>query len=97
LVPQDLATIYNVNPLYAPSLTTAVLGGFSAAVTFSVQGLPAGVAAAFKPLSLAAPRRGSTVLKLSATSTATTGSATLVATATGGSVVATANPCPAVK
>jgi pseudomonalisin len=73
------------------TLTTAVLGGLSSAVTFSVQGLPAGVTATFTPSSLAAPGKGSTVLKLSATSTAATGTATLIAQASAGSVVATVN------
>jgi uncharacterized membrane protein len=72
-------------------LTSAMLGGFSAAVSFVVQGLPAGATAAFAPTSLPAPGNGSTALRFSATSTATLGSATVVVKATAGSLVRTLN------
>jgi hypothetical protein len=74
-------------------LTSAMLGGFSSAVSFAAQGLPAGVTAAFAPASLPAPGNGSTALKFSATSTATLGSATVAVAvkATAGSMVRTLN------
>jgi len=71
------------------TVTTAILGGFSLAVAFTVQGLPSGVTATFTPSSLPAPGKGSSVLKLSATSTAATGPAVLTVKATAGSVVRT--------
>ena len=71
------------------NLTSAMQGGFSSAVAFAVQGLPAGVSATFSPASLLAPGNGSTVLKLSATSTATIGSAQVAVKATAGSVTRT--------
>ena len=71
------------------NLTTAMLGGLSSAVAFTVQGLPSGVTATFTPSSLPAPGTGSTVLKLSTTSSAATGPATLTVKATAGSVVRT--------
>jgi uncharacterized membrane protein/biotin operon repressor len=71
------------------NVTTAVLGGFSSAVVFAVQGLPSGVTTTFTPSSLPAPGNGSTVLKLSAASTAAIGPATLTIKATAGSTVRT--------
>ena len=79
------------------NLTTAMLGGFSSAVTFAVQGQPSGVTATFAPASLPAPGSGSTTLKLSATSSAATGPATLTVKATAGSVVRTFNLSLTVK
>jgi hypothetical protein len=73
------------------NLTSAMLGGLSSAVTFAVQGLPTGVSATFTPASLSAPGNGTTVLKLSATSTATIGAAQSVAKATAGTTVRTLN------
>ena len=70
-------------------LTSAMLGGFSSAVSFAVQGLPAGVTAVFTPATLPAPGNGGTALKLSATSAAALGAATLVVKATAGNVVRT--------
>jgi hypothetical protein len=71
------------------NLTTAMQGGLSSAVTFVVQGLPAGVSATFAPTSLAAPGNGSTAVKFSATSTATIGSAQVTLKATAGSTTRT--------
>ena len=70
-------------------LTSAMLGGFSSAVNFAVQGLPAGVTAVFTPATLPAPGNGGTALKFSATSTATLGSAPIVVRATAGNAVKT--------
>ena len=73
------------------NLTSAMLGGLSSAVTLAVQGLPGGVSASFVPASLPAPGNGTTVLKFSATSTATIGSAPIVVKATAGSTMRTVN------
>ena len=72
-------------------LTSAMLGGFSSAVSFAVQGLPVGVSAIFSPASLPSPGSGSTALKFSATSAATLGLASVVVKATAGSMVRTLN------
>jgi hypothetical protein len=71
------------------NLTTSVLGGFSSAVAFSIQGLPAGVTGTFTPSSLPQPGSGSAVVKLSAVSSATTGPATLTVKATAGNTIRT--------
>ena len=55
------------------TLNVTVSGGFNAAVTFSVTGLPTGVSAVFSPATLAAPGAGSGVLKITATSSAKAG------------------------
>jgi hypothetical protein len=68
------------------TLNVAVSGGFSAAVAFSVSGLPAGVIGAFTPPRLPAPGSGSSVLKLAATSAAKAGVYAVTVTAAGGSV-----------
>jgi len=70
-------------------LTSAMLGGFSSAVSFAVQGLPTGVTAVFTPATLPSPGSGSTALKFSATSAATLGLATVTVKATAGSVTRT--------
>jgi subtilase family serine protease len=67
-------------------LTSAMLGGFSSAVSFSVQGIPVGVTAVFSPAMLPAPGNGGTSLKFSAVTTAALGSATVAVKATAGSV-----------
>ena len=70
-------------------LTSAMLGGFSSAVSFSAQGLPGGVTAVFSPAMLPAPGNGSTALRFSATTGATLGSTTVAVKATAGSVIRT--------
>jgi uncharacterized membrane protein len=72
------------------TISTAVSGGFNAAVSLSASGLPSGVTASFSPSSIAAPGSGSSTLTLTASSTATTGSATVTVTATGGGATHTA-------
>jgi pseudomonalisin len=67
------------------TLKVTVSGGFSAAVAFSVAGLPAGVSAAFTPATLSAPGSGSSVLKVTATSSAKPGVYAATASATSGS------------
>jgi pseudomonalisin len=69
------------------NLTSTMLGGFSSAVTFAVQGLPSGVSATFAPSTLAAPGNGTTVLKLANNSSAMVGSTPITVKATAGSVV----------
>jgi hypothetical protein len=51
-----------------------------------VTGLPAGVTAAFSPVSIAAPGSGSSVLTLTASATATTGVGLINLTASGGTI-----------
>jgi subtilase family serine protease len=67
------------------TLSVTVSGGFSAAVSFAVTGLPSGATAAFTPATLAAPGSGSTTLKLSATTAAKAGNYSVNITATSGS------------
>jgi pseudomonalisin len=55
------------------TLSVAVSGGFNAAVSFSITGLPIGVSAIFMPSALAAPGSGGSVLKITAASKAKTG------------------------
>jgi hypothetical protein len=70
-------------------LTSAMLGGFTSAVTFSVQGLPAGVSAVFTPATLPTPGNGTIALKFSATTAASLGSATVTIQGAAGSVTRT--------
>jgi subtilase family serine protease len=55
------------------TLNVVVSGGFNAAVSFSVTGLPIGVSATFTPATLSAPGAGASVLKISSTSSAKAG------------------------
>jgi pseudomonalisin len=66
------------------TLTTTVSGGFDAAIAFSVTGLPSGVSAAFSRATMAAPGSGTSVLKLSATSTVKPGTYSATISATSG-------------
>jgi pseudomonalisin len=68
---------------------TTVAGGFSAAVAFSVTGLPTGLTASFAPANIAAPGAGSTTLTLTAASSLAPGLYHLNMTATGGGIVQT--------
>jgi len=72
------------------SITTGVTGGFNAAISLSVSGLPAGVTASFSSPSIAAPGSGSSTLTITAGASATTGTASVTVTATGGGVTHTA-------
>jgi pseudomonalisin len=67
------------------TLTVTVSGGFNAAVSFSITGLPSGVSASFTPATLTAPGSGSSVLKIAAASSARAGtySATVMAASKG--------------
>jgi kumamolisin len=67
------------------TITVTDLGGFTGSVTLAASGLPSGVTAAFGTN----PTTGTSVLTLTASSTATTGSATVTITGTSGSLTAT--------
>ena len=67
------------------TLHVTVSGGFDAAVGFSVTGLPSGVTAAFTPATLSAPGSGSSVLRLTASSSAKAGIYSVTVSATSGS------------
>lgn len=67
------------------AVTVAVSGGFSAAVSLSITGLPSGITAAFAPASFAAPGSGSSTLTLSSASNVAAGSYPLTIAATSGS------------
>jgi uncharacterized membrane protein len=64
------------------TVTTAVGGGLSSAVTLSVSGAPAGLTAAFSPATIAAPGSGTSTLKLTAASTLAAGTYAVTVTAT---------------
>jgi pseudomonalisin len=67
-------------------LNVTVSGGFDSAVAFSVSGLPSEVSAFFTPITLAAPGSGSSVLKLTAGSSAKAGVYSVTVSATSGSI-----------
>lgn len=71
------------------TVSTAVSGGFNAAIALSASGLPAGVTASFSPASIAAPGSGSSTLTFTVSPTATLGTSTITITGTGGSVTHT--------
>ena len=73
------------------SWTVSVSGGFSAAVTFSITGLPSGVTATFTPATLNAPGSGTSTLKLTAATTAPVGTYSATVRATSGSTSKTAS------
>lgn len=65
------------------TVTTAVSGGFSSAVTLAVSGTPTGATATLSATSIAAPGSGTSTLTVGG-GTATAGTYTLTITATGG-------------
>jgi subtilase family serine protease len=67
------------------TITVTDVGGFTGSVTLAASGLPSGVTAAFGTN----PTTGTSVLTLTASSTATTGSATVTITGTSGTLTAT--------
>jgi PKD repeat protein len=71
----------------ATVVTTAVSGGFSAAVTLSATSLPAGVTAAFSPATIPAPGAGTATVTLTTTSTTPAGSYTVSLVGTSGALV----------
>jgi pro-kumamolisin-like protein len=76
----------STNSNNAVTLTVTVSGGFNAAVAISATGLPSGVTAAFTPATLPAPGSGSSVLKLTATSSAKAGVYSATVSASSGSL-----------
>jgi len=66
------------------TITTAVSGGFNAAVALTATGLPAGATAAFSPTSIAAPGSGSSTLTLTTTASTPVGTYPITVTGTGG-------------
>jgi hypothetical protein len=73
------------------SVNVTVSGGFYAPVSFSVTGLPAGVSGGFTAAALSAPGSGSSVLKLTAVSTAKPGVYPVTVTASSGATKHTAS------
>ena len=67
------------------TITVTDTGGFTGSVTFTATGLPSGVTASFSP----ATSTSSSVLTLTASSTATVGSSTVTITGTSGTTTAT--------
>jgi subtilase family serine protease len=66
------------------TLTVTISGSFNAAVAFSVTGLPSSISPAFMHTTLPAPGSGSSVLKLSAASSAAAGTYSATVSATSG-------------
>jgi pseudomonalisin len=66
------------------TLTVTISGSFNAAVAFSVTGLPSSISSAFTHPTLAAPGSGSSVLKLTAASSAAAGTYSATVSATSG-------------
>jgi pseudomonalisin len=67
------------------TLKVTVSGGFNAAVSFSVTGLPSGVSSVFTPVTLSAPGSGSSVLKITASGSPKAGTYSATLSATSGS------------
>ncbi len=72
------------------TLTTAVSGGFNAAIALTATGAPTGVTATLSPASIAAPGSGTASLSLAVASTTATGTYTITVTGTGGGITHTA-------
>jgi kumamolisin len=70
-------------------ITTAISGGFDAAIALSASGLPTNVTASFNPTSIAAPGAGSSTLTLSVGSTAVAGTYSITVTGSGGGITHT--------
>jgi pseudomonalisin len=68
------------------TLSITVSGGFNAAVSFSVTGLPSGVSSVFTPSTLSAPGSGSSVLKITAASSVKAGAYSVTVSAASGSM-----------
>ena len=67
------------------TITTAVSGGFNAAIALTASGQPAGVTVNFSPTSIAAPGSGSSTMSIAVASTTATGTYSITVTGTGGS------------
>ncbi len=66
------------------TISTAISGGFNAAVALSASGQPAGVTVAFNPTSIPAPGSGSSTMGITVASTVATGTYPITVTGTGG-------------
>jgi len=71
------------------TITTAVSGGFDAAVALSASGQPTGVTVAFNPTSIAAPGAGTSTMTITVASTTATGTYPITVTGVGGGVTQT--------
>ncbi|MGZ4826046.1 MAG: DUF4082 domain-containing protein [Terriglobales bacterium] len=76
-----------VNGSTAVTVTSTLTNGFSAPVSFSVSGLPAGVSASFVPPSLPAPGSGTSTLTFTANGSTLTGTYPLSISGSSGGVV----------
>ncbi len=74
----------------ASTVTTTVSGGFSAPVTMSASGQPAGVTVTFSPVTLGAPGAGASTMTMAVAANASVGSYAITVTASGGNLVRTA-------
>jgi len=72
------------------TITTAVSGGFSAAVALTSSGAPTGVTVAFSPTSIAAPGSGTATVTFTVASTAAAGTYPITITGVGGGITHTA-------
>ncbi len=79
------------------SVTTTAIGGFSAAVSLSVSGLPAGVMGTFVPQGIPAPGSGSSTLTLSSSASTIPGTYAVTMTASGGGLTRTVPLSVAIK
>jgi subtilase family serine protease len=68
------------------TITTAVSGGFDAAIALTASGQPTGVTVTFNPTSIAAPGSGSSAMSMAVASTTATGTYTITVTGTGGGI-----------
>ncbi|HEX9458570.1 MAG TPA: Ig-like domain-containing protein [Thermoanaerobaculia bacterium] len=66
------------------TVTTAISGGFNAAVALTASGLPTGATATFSPSSIAAPGSGSSTATIATSASTPAGSYTVTITGTGG-------------
>jgi subtilase family serine protease len=71
------------------TITTAVSGGFDAAIALSASGQPAGVTVTFNPTSIAAPGSGTSTMTMAVASTTATGTYTITVTGVGGGITHT--------
>jgi uncharacterized membrane protein len=68
------------------TVSTAVSGGFNAAIALSASGLPSGASASFNPATIAAPGSGSSTMTITAGSSTPTGTYSVTVTGTGGGI-----------
>jgi subtilase family serine protease len=72
------------------TITTAISGGFNAAVALTASGAPAGVTVSFSPTSIAAPGSGTSTATFTVASTTAPGTYSITVTGTGGGLTHTA-------